>query len=299
MEYKDYYKILGVPKTATPAEIKKAFRKLAVKFHPDKNQGDKAAEDKFKEANEANEILSDPEKRKQYDELGANWKNYQQAGNQGQSQSRSNYQRESSQNYGEQGDFSDFFEHIFSQQRGRQSAAYKGQDLHGEMQLSFEEAYSGASRILQLDNQKIRISTKPGSRDGQTLKIKGKGMPGVNNGPNGDLYVKLTIAAHPYFERNGDDLTVQLPVDYLTAILGGKALVKTMGGHINLTLPKGTQPNQILRIKGKGMPVYGKKDSYGDLLVKVTITLPKNPNSEELALLKQLQEITTKESATT
>tara|TARA_R110002049_G_scaffold265234_3_gene441360 strand:- start:1540 stop:2418 length:879 start_codon:yes stop_codon:yes gene_type:complete len=290
MDYKDYYNILGVPKTATEAEIKKAFRKLAVKYHPDKNQGDKVAEEKFKEANEANEVLSNPEKRKQYDELGANWKNYQQAGNQGQSQNRSSYQGSQSQSFGGQEDFSAFFENLFNQGRSRQTA-YKGQDLHGELQLSFDEAYHGTSRIIQLENQKIRISTKPGSSDGQTLKVKGKGMPGANKGPNGDLYVKLSIAPHPQFERKGDDLITELSLDYLTAILGGKALVRTVEGSINLNIPKGTQPNQLLRIKGKGMPIYNMKDSYGDLLVKVTIELPKTLNTEELALLEQLQQL--------
>lgn len=298
MDYKDYYKVLGIPKTASQAEIKKAFRKLAVKYHPDKNQGDKAAEEKFKEANEANEILSDPEKRKQYDELGANWKNYQQAGNQGSSQSRSSYQGNPYQSYGNQEDFSDFFEHIFSQQKGRQAAS-KGQDLHGEMPLTFEEAYFGTSRILQLETQKIRITTKPGSYDGQTLKVKGKGMPGYNNGPNGDLYVKLVIAPHPFFERNGNDLTVQLSIDYLTALLGGKATVKTVEGSINLTIPKGTQSNQLLRIKGKGMPVYNKTGTYGDLLAKITVEIPKELTKEEVALLEQLKQLKKKATETT
>ncbi|MFT6166962.1 MAG: curved DNA-binding protein [Vicingaceae bacterium] len=302
MEYKDYYKTLGVSKTATAAEIKKAYRKLAVKYHPDKNQGNKAAEEKFKEANEANEILSNAEKRKEYDELGANWKNYQQANNQSQSQGGQSYQGDPSQFYGEQGDFSDFFEHIFNQQRqggrGRSGGASKGQDLHGEMSLTFEESYSGTSRIIQLENQKIRISTKPGSRDGQVLKIKGKGMPGRNNGPKGDLYVKLSVAPDHRFQRKGDDLLTTIEIDLFTSILGGKSAVNTINSTINLSIPAGTQPNQLLRLKGKGMPVYDKEGSYGDLLVKVTIVHPKQLTAEEKELFEKLQELKTKTTTT-
>ena len=302
MEYKDYYKVLGVSKSATPAQIKKAYRKLAVKYHPDKNQGDKAAEEKFKEANEANEILSNPEKRKEYDELGANWKNYQQANNQSQSQRGQSYQGDPSQYYGDQGDFSDFFEHIFNQQRqgsGGRRTASKGQDLHGEMALTFEESNSGTSRIIQLENQKIRITTKPGSKDGQVLKIKGKGMPGRNNGPKGDLYVKLNVTSDSRFERKGDDLQTTIEVDLYTSVLGGKASVSAINSTINLTIPSGTQPNQLLRLKGKGMPVYNKPGSFGDLLVKVNVTLPKQLSQEEKELFNKLQELKTKTTTTT
>lgn len=299
MNYKDYYKTLGVSKTATPAEIKKVFRKLAVKYHPDKNQGNKAAEEKFKEANEANEILSNPEKRKQYDELGANWKNQQQSANSYQSQRAYGAQQNASQFSGDQGDFSDFFEHIFSQGRkGRSSTAFKGQDLHGEILLTFDEAYFGTSRIIQLESQKIKINTKPGSRNGQVLKIKGKGTKGVNNGPNGDLFVQLNVQETDPFQRKENDLIIQLTVDYLTAILGGKTVVKTVKGSINLTIPVGTQPNQTLRIKGKGMPIYNKKGSYGDLLVKVHIQLPTKLNKEEKELLEKLKELNKKDTET-
>lgn len=300
MEYKDYYKTLGVSKTATAKEIKKAFRKLAVKYHPDKNQGDKAAEEKFKEANEANEILSNPEKRKQYDELGANWKNHQQANSQSQSQGGRSYQGDPSQYYGNQGDFSDFFEQMFNQgrQSGGRNEAFTGQDLHGEMALTFEEAYFGTSRIIQLENQKIRITTKPGSKDGQTLKIKGKGMPRVKGGPKGDLYVKLSVVPDSRFKRKGNDLLVTLEVDAFTAILGGKAAVSSIKSNINLTIPAGTQPNQLLRLKGKGMPVYNKEGSYGDLLVKVDVQLPKKLTAEEKELFEKLQQLRTKETTT-
>ncbi|MEQ8910331.1 MAG: J domain-containing protein [Vicingaceae bacterium] len=300
MEYKDYYKTLGVPKTATAAEIKKAFRKLAVKYHPDKNQGDKAAEEKFKEANEANEILSDPEKRKQYDELGANWKNRQQSANSAQSQQGYGYQGDPSQFYGSEGDFSDFFEHIFNQSRqgGGRRTAYKGQDLQGEMVLTFEEAYFGTSRIIQLDNQKIRIKTKAGSKDQQVLKIPGKGLAGMNKGTKGDLYVKLTVLPDHRYQRKGDDLVMPLNVDLYTAILGGKLTVATMKGNIKLTIPAGTQPDNLLRVKGKGMPVYNKKGNYGDLLVKVKVQIPKQLSVEEKELLKKLQQLKTKETTT-
>jgi curved DNA-binding protein len=294
MEYKDYYRILGVSKTATQAEIKKAFRKLAVKFHPDKNQGDKKAEEKFKEANEANEVLSNPEKRKQYDELGANWNNYQQTGSQGANKSGSQQRRGASQFYSQEGDFADFFEQFFNQGRNQQ-AAYKGQDLQAEMSLSLEEAYFGTSRIIQLENQKIRITTKPGSRDGQILKIKGKGMPGRNQGSKGNLYISLKILPDSRFLLQGNDLMVKLKVDAYTAILGGSARVSTLKGELKLSLPPGTQPNQILRLKGKGMPVYGKKGSYGDLLVKVLVELPKSLSSNEKEMIQKLQKLNYKE----
>ena len=271
---------------------------MTLKYHPDKNQGDKAAEEKFKEANEANEILSDPKKREQYDELGANWKNYQQPNDQTRSQRGNDYRRNPSQFDGENGDFSDFFENIFSQSRqdGRRSSALKGQDLRGEIALTFEESYSGTSRIIQLENQKIKISTKPGSRNGQTLKVKGKGMQGRNNGPNGDLFVKLSVMPNHHFERKGDDLITLLSVDYLTVILGGKGTVKTVKGNVKLTIPPGTQSNELLRIKGKGMPIYNKKGSFGDLIVKVNVELPKQLSEDEKKIFEKLQQLATKKA---
>jgi len=301
MDYKDYYKILGVGKKATAAEIKKAYRKLAVKYHPDKNQGDKKAEEKFKEVNEANEVLGNPEKRKQYDEIGENWK-YQQQSRQGGADPSQyggqpggggySYEGDPSEFFGGQGDFSAFFQNIFGNARGGgQQRKFKGQNYQAEMELTLEEAYHGTARILQLESKKIRITTKPGSYDGQTLRIKGKGAPGINGGVAGDLYIKLKVAPHHLYQRKGDDLIYSLNVDLYTAILGGKATVNTFSGPVSTTIPKGIQPGKMLRLKSKGMPLYGKKKKWGDLLVKIEVALPQHLSEKETELFQQLREL--------
>lgn len=296
MDYKDYYKILGLTKTATQSEIKKAYRKLAVKYHPDKNQGNKQSEEKFKEINEANAVLSDPEKRKQYDELGPNWQQFQQSGG-GQSRSRQRpsggqytYQGDPSEFFEGEGDFSDFFNSMFGgAQRGTRKM--KGQDYQALIELSLEEAYHGTSRILPLEGQKIRVTTKPGTADGQTLRIKGKGGPGMNGGPAGDLYLKITIPPHQVFKRDGNDLSIQKEIDLYTAILGGKTEVPTISGLVSITIAEGTQSGKRLRLKGKGMPIYGKKDAYGDLFVELVVKTPTQVSDKERELFVKLQQL--------
>ena len=306
MDYKDYYKILGVNKSSSQDEIKKAYRKLAVKYHPDKNPGDKNAEAKFKEINEANEVLSDPEKRKRYNELGANWKNYQHSGQGGFDWSK--YQQQYGnggqtfytdfEDFGsafkEGGGFSDFFEAFFggggfsgTRHRGR-TTAFKGEDLHAELLITLDEAYKGTEKIFEVNGQKIKLKIKKGAVDGQILKLDGKGYSGMNGGPNGDLLITIKIQNHPLFNRIDDDLYMDLPVDIYTAVLGGKADVNTLKGKIKVSIPPETSNGKTLRLAGLGMPKYGKENRYGDLYVKVDIQTPKSLSSEEIKLFKKL-----------
>lgn len=296
MEYKDYYKVLGVSKTATQDEIKKAYRKLAVKYHPDKNQGNKEAEIKFKEINEANEVLSDPEKRKKYDELGENWQHYQQAGaNSGQYQQWHNGGGQYS-GFGNEEDFSEFFSNIFGGMGGGQTrrgrkTSFKGQDYQSEVHLSLEDAYHGADRVFDLEIQKIRIHIKPGVEDGQVLRIKGKGAPGYNNGEPGDLYLTIRVAAHHLYTRKGNDLEQTSRLDIYTAVLGGKMKVHTFTGDVLVTIPPGTQGGNVLRLKGKGMPVYGKSGQFGDMLVRTEIKIPTDLNEEQKELFRKIRDM--------
>lgn len=291
MNYKDYYKVLGVSKTASADEIKKAFRKLAVKYHPDKNQGDKAAEEKFKEINEANEVLGDPEKRKKYDELGENWQQHQQRGNQQQNAGGRGQQYSYSEGFGDEGGFSDFFESVFgkgfggSQARGSQ----KGSDYRAEAEISLEEAYNGTTRLMEVNGEKLQMKFKPGTKDGQTLRIKGKGGQGSNRGERGDIYVTVHVPIHPHFERKENDIYCEAPIELYTAILGGKATIRTLKGIIKTDIPKQTENGKVLRLKGMGMPVFGQEKLFGDLYAKVKIVLPKKLSEEEIELFQQLK----------
>ncbi|MEX8546090.1 MAG: DnaJ C-terminal domain-containing protein [Mucilaginibacter sp.] len=313
MEYKDYYKILGVSKTATQDEIKKAYRKLAVKYHPDKNQGDKAAEAKFKEANEANEVLSKPDKRKQYDELGENWQNYQQAGgyaNYGGGSPGGGGRRSSGgaggfsteDFYGGGGQFSDFFESIFGgggmpgaggRTSGGGRRASKGEDLMAEMHITLEEAFHGASRQVTIGDSKVNMKLKPGVSEGQLLRLKGKGEPGRNGGANGDLLITMHILPNNKFERKENDLYFDQPIDLYTAVLGGKIAVQGISKTVNMTIAAGTDSNKTFRLKGLGMPHYKNPETFGDAYVRVVIQTPKNLSAEEKELFEQLAELKT------
>lgn len=302
MDYKDYYKVLNVSKTATADEIKKAYRKLAVKYHPDKNPNDKAAEDKFKEINEANEVLGDPEKRKKYDELGENWKQYQQQGGQqgaqdfdwskwSQQGQGGSYQHSGGQEF-HGGDFSDFFENIFGGQfSGGKQRTYKGQDYNAETKISLEEAYHGTTRLLELDGQKLNLKIKPGTKDGQVLRLKGKGGKGVNGGQEGDLYISIRVAEHPHYVRKGDDLYCDITVNLYTAILGGQTLIRTLRNPIKITVSKETENGKVLRLKGMGMPKYDQANEFGNLYAKVIVQLPKHLSEKETELFKELSNI--------
>jgi curved DNA-binding protein len=305
MEYKDYYKILGVEKTASQDEIKKKYRKLAVKYHPDKNPNDKKAEEKFKEINEANDVIGDPEKRKQYDELGANWKYYQQQAQQGQHQRQ---QRPgggqgfggggSFEGFGGGGDFSDFFDAFFGQGAGgfsssqggqRRQHSFRGQDLQAQMEISLEDAFHGTTKQISLNEQSLNLKIKAGITDGQILRLKGKGHSGANGGQAGDLLLTILVAKHPRFERKGDDLHFDQPLDAFTAIIGGKVSVHTMDKTIQMNIPAGTDSNKLFRLKGMGMPVYGSADKRGDAYARMVITVPKNLTEEQKAQLQKMQ----------
>ena len=316
MDYKDYYKVLGVSKSASQDEIKKAFRKLAMKYHPDKNPGDKAAEAKFKEVNEANEVIGDPEKRKKYDELGSNWKAYQQGGGGGGGFDWGKYQQQYGGNGGQTystnfgdfgsafggggGGFSDFFEAFFggagsgftgSKQRGGRKQQLKGEDMQAELPITLEDAYNGAEKLFELGGQTIKLKIKKGAYDGQTLKLAGKGYPGHNNGPNGDLLLTLKLEKHALYNRIDDDLYMDLPVDIYTAVLGGKLDVTTLKGKIKITIPPETSNGKTLRLGGLGMPKYGKDSQHGDLFVKIDLQTPKDLTQEEKKLFEQLRDL--------
>jgi curved DNA-binding protein len=302
MIYKDYYKDLGIGKTATPAEIKKAYRTFANKYHPDKTNGDKAAEEKFKAINEANEVLSDPVKRKKYDQFGADWKHYEETGAQpggfdwskyasGGGQTRRTSTQESDTVFADEG-VNDLFEMLFgqhtTQRPGRRNVAIKGEDLQTQTTLSLEEAYHGSKWLIQLHGQTIKVTIKPGAADQQMLRIPGKGAGALSGGPNGDLYLTVNIAPHPEYQRMGNDLLRDLPVNLYTAVLGGKAEIKTLKGKITVNIPKGTSNGKELRLRGLGMPIYGKKGKFGDLLVKVDVVLPEHLGTEEMDLFGKL-----------
>lgn len=310
MEYKDYYKILGVNKNASADEIKKAFRKLALKYHPDKTKGDKSAEEKFKEINEANEVLSDPEKRKKYDRLGESYQYYQQYGNRSQDFDWSQYANAGGgqRSYTFSGDFedffggsgySDFFDMLFgggfgrSQKKRRttRSVQSKGQDYQAEMEISLEEAYSGTARVFKHNNQSIKLNIKPGIPNGHLLKIPGKGASGRGGGPAGDLLIKVNIHPHKTFERRGDDLYANLNLDLYTAVLGGKVQFKTLKGTINIDIAKESEFGKTLRLQKLGMPVYNSPNQFGDLYLKLNIQNPKNLSNKEINLFKELQKL--------
>ena len=305
MDYKDYYTLLGVEKTASAEEIKKAFRKLAIKHHPDKNPNNKQAEAKFKEINEANQVLSDPEKRKKYDELGKDWKDYQHQGGKqgfdGFKQQQGGTQGRGAPFQYSQGDefnedqYSDLFENMFGGRFGsgggggaRQQRPAKGQDFNAETSITLEEAYSGTSRQIALESGKLEMKIKPGVKAGQILRLKGKGGKGQNGGQDGDLYITVQVAENTVFQRKEDDLYADIPVDLYTAILGGHTIVKTLRHPIKMVLGKETDNGKVLRLKGMGMPKYDKEGEFGDLYAKVTIVLPKNISSKEMELFKEL-----------
>lgn len=309
MNYKDYYKLLGVSKNASQKDIKKAYRKLAAKYHPDKTKGDAKAEEKFKEINEANEVISDPEKRKKYDELGANWQSYQQGGGdrayRGGRRGGQTYQFEGdpSEFFGrgsEDSGFSSFFDMFFgggaTGQSGSAGQQYtqrtrQGRDVEAELPVTLLEAYQGSKRVFEIFGQKLRITIKPGSYDGQRLRLKGKGQPLYEGGVRGDLYIMLNISPDPRFTRKGDDLIYKADVDLYTAILGGRIEIPTMGDKVKLRIPQGVQNGKILRLKGKGMPIYKNKDEFGNLLVKLNIIIPTRISEEERSLFEKLQNL--------
>ncbi len=293
MDYKDYYKILEIDKKATPEEIKKAYRVLAKKNHPDKNLGDKKAEERFKLINEANEVLGNPEKRKQYDELGENWQQNRQAYDQKQNPNQQYYQGDFGQGFGggNQEDFFDFFEQFFAQQRGnsRQQQPRKGGDYETEMEISLEEAFTGTSRIIQLENEKLRVTTKPGAYTDQQLRIKSKGAKGTNEGNRGDLFVRIRVKENPKFVRKGDNLYQTVTVNLYDAILGNEIIVETLSGKLKIKIMPGIQNGKTIRLKGKGMPIYEKPSSFGDLYISIQVQIPERLTEKQKKLFEELK----------
>ena len=304
MNYRDYYKILEVSENASQDEIKKSYRKLALKYHPDKNQGNKDAEERFKEISEAYEVLGDAKKRKKYDQLGANWNQFQSTGPEGY-----NYSGQGAGSHGnstfyfdgnlgdfmgsEAGGFSDFFKAFFggsnTENSGyrRQQKPYKAADLEAEIEISLSEAYHGSSRILNINGQKLKVNIKPGSYNGQILRLKGKGGKGANS--KGDVYIKIRITPNKEFNLTGNDLIIKTNVDLYTAVLGGKIEVNTFTGKLSVPIPKGSQNGSKLRLKGKGMPVYGKPGEKGDLYIQLNVLIPKNLSEKETELFSRLK----------
>ncbi|QQT26956.1 DnaJ C-terminal domain-containing protein [Sphingobacterium spiritivorum] len=302
MAFVDYYNILGLDKSASQDDIKKAYRKLARKYHPDLNPNDETAKQKFQEINEANEVLTDPEKRKKYDQYGENWKHGEEY-----EKAQQQYRRSSgagnpfagggsdsnaySGNF-DDSQFSDFFEQMFGSRRGggRQST-FKGQDFNAELHLTLQQAYTTHQQTFTVNGQNIRITIHAGVEDGQKIKLKGHGSEGINGGPKGDLYITFTVDKDQRFRREGNDLYTNLDIDLYTAILGGEATLDTFGGKVKLKIKPETQNGAKMRLKGKGFPVYRKEDQFGDLYVTINVQIPTQLSEEEKALFKQLAEL--------
>ncbi len=331
MDFKDYYATLGVSKTASEKEIKQAFRKLARKHHPDVNPGDKSAESKFKDINEAYEVLGDPEKRKKYDELGANWRAYEQAGAGGPGFDPSQFggwnvhfgggggqpggggfrtmtEDEMREMFGDANPFSDFFQTFFGgagsspeggrrerRTRGR-SAGRPGRDVEHELELGLEDAFHGTTRRLTLmhngHSRQVDVRIPPGVGDGSRVRVAGEGEAGTGGMHAGDLYLRIHLAKHPQFEVKGKDLYVHVPVPLTTAVLGGEADVKTLGGKsLRLKVPPTTQNGQVFRLKGHGMPSVGKASEHGDLYATVNVQLPKELSAEQRRHFEELRKL--------
>jgi len=295
MDFVDYYKLLGIDKTATPKEIKNAYRKLARKFHPDLNPNDKDAKKNFQQINEANEVLSDPEKRKKYDQYGKEWQHSEQFEKQKQYQRQSSDSRGSRYTSGSQseGDFSDFFESMFGGAagagRGRQ-VKYRGEDYNAELHLELIDAYKTHKQTLTVNGKKIRITIPAGIENGQTIKIAGHGGQGVNGGPDGDLYIAFSIANHSRFKRLGNDLYTSIDLDLYSAVLGGEITIDTLDGKVKLKVKPETQNGTKVKLKDKGFPVYKNEGQFGDLLITYSVKIPTNLTERQRKLFTQLSE---------
>lgn len=302
MEFKDYYKILGIDKKASEKDIKKAYRKLARKYHPDLNPDDKVAEQKFKELNEANEVLSNPENRKKYDKYGKDWQHSEQFEEQErQRQQNGGGQFGGGAQYGGGGyseeDFSDFFGSMFGGgggfggQRGGGNTQFKGQDFSADLQLNLTDVYETHKRTLTINGKNIRLTIPAGVTDGQVIKIKGHGGKGQQGAPNGDLKIKFNITNNTQFKRDKDNLYSTVDVDLYTAVLGGQITVKTFKGKVKLTVKPGLQNGGKVKLKGKGFPKYKKEGSFGDLYITYNIEIPTKLTAKEKELFEELSKL--------
>lgn len=297
MEFIDYYKILGISKNATEAEIKKAYRKLARKLHPDINPDDKEAHAKFQQLNEANEVLGNPEKRKKYDKYGKDWERGEEY-DQYQRQNANANRQQSSGGFGGGGDFSDFFSSMFGGQSSggsRSQPKYRGQDFNAQLQIDIKEAAKTHKKELTVNGKNIRITIPAGIEDSQTIKINGYGGPGRNNGPSGDLLITFSIVNTTSFKRVGNDLYLSQDLDLYTAVLGGEITITDFyDGKLKLKVAAGTQNGTKVRLKGKGFPVYKKEDAFGDLYVTYDIKIPTHLSEKEKTLFEELAQLTIK-----
>lgn len=291
MEYKDYYKILGVSRNASLDEIKRAYRKLALQYHPDRNPGNKQAEERFKEINEAYQVLSDPQRRARYDQLGESYSRWAQSGAPGDFDWSAWTQPgavDLEDLFGE--GFSDFFRAIFGGMGiptgGRRAARTVVPRYEQPVTISLREAYDGTKRYLDIAGRRVEASIPPGARAGTKVRLRGIGPVGPNGQP-GDLYLVIQVMEDPLFERKGDDLYTQTSIDAFTAMLGGEVEVATLEGRLLLTIPPGTQPDQLFRLPGRGMPLLKNPHQKGDLYVRVKVQIPKQLSSRQRALLEE------------
>lgn len=297
MDYIDYYKALGVDKNASEADIKKAYRKLARKYHPDVNPDNPAAHKKFQEINEANEVLSDPEKRKKYDKYGKDWQHgeaYEKARQQQQ------YNRGQQGNYGqydfggdfETGNFSDFFSSMFGGGgESRNRSRFRGQDVQAELKLNLSQVFSTHKQTFTIHGKNIRITVPAGVENGQQIKLKGYGSPGTHGGPAGDLFINFSIHNDTPYKRMGNDLYLNREIDLYTAVLGGDITVDTLHGKVKLKIAPGTQNNSKTRLKGKGFPVYKSEGNFGDLYITYQVKLPTHLTEKQKELFTQLSKL--------
>jgi len=294
MEFIDYYKVLGVDKNATPEDIKKAYRKLARKHHPDLNPNDKEGHKKFQQLNEANEVLSDPEKRKKYDQYGKDWQHAEQFEQARQAQQQRTGKEKFSGDFSE-GEFSDFFASMFGDTSGggfrQRQTKFRGEDYQAELQLNLTDVYKTHQQVLTVNNKSIRITIPAGVENGQKIKIKGHGGPGINGGPNGDLYISFQIINTTKFRRDGNDLHTTVDVDLYTAVLGGEIIIDTLDGKVKVKVNPETQNGSKIKLKGKGFPLYKKEAEFGDLVITFHIKIPTNLTDEQKKLFEQLLKI--------
>jgi curved DNA-binding protein len=316
MDFKDYYEILGVPQDAEKKVIKQTYRELAKKYHPDVNPGNKEAEERFKTINEAYQVLSDTEKRKKYDELRSQYQRWQQAGGRQQDFDWQNWSAQPGQGvhvqyaspedledlFGSASPYSDFFNNIFGQVRGRgrgsgtASRPRRGRDVEYEVDLTLEEAYHGTDRLLEIDGHRIKAIIPPGVRTGSRVRLAGQGEPGYNTGPAGDLYLQVHILPNATFEREGDDLHIDVPVDIFTAIAGGETRIPTLERPLILKIPPRTNARRSFRLRGKGMPHLGDPKTHGDLFAMVRLVLPEPLTDKEVSSIRELASARSKHS---
>ncbi len=298
MDFVDYYKTIGVPKNASLEDIKKAYRKLARKLHPDLNPNDNEAHKKFQQINEANEVLSDPEKRKKYDQYGKDWKHAEQFEQAKQQQGRQGFGGggfggdpfgQYTYSSGDDSAFSDFFESLFGGGKGRRSQSkFRGQDYSAELHLSLTDASKTHKQTLTVNGKNVRITIPAGVENGQVIRLNGYGSPGANGGPAGDLLITFVITNDTGFRREGNDLYKTEEIDLYTALLGGEKTINTLDGKIKLKINAGTQNGTKIRLKGKGFPLYKKEGEFGDLYITWNIKLPTNLTAKQKELFTEL-----------